>query len=215
MHVGVRPISQPKPGPRGSPAELSALLSAAQQDDDVDEEQTDEDEGEVDEELLQVPLGLWVHLDLRRSADGRLGHVLDALHGGGGLVRSWRAGSREERERECPVRLLGLFALWEGSWPAKAGNRFARWCLEMSSGQVFQAWRGSVLVAALQFLSCLFSGLERKGKPQTDRRKNRLLKAPFAVRFTLWTRAEDTWAASSGRDDKTAAERRQLSLMMC
>lgn len=38
--------------------------SAAQQDDDVDEEQTDEDEGEVDEQLLQVPLGLRVHLDL-------------------------------------------------------------------------------------------------------------------------------------------------------
>ncbi len=64
------------------------LLSAAQQDDDVDEKQTDEDEGEVDEQLLQIPLGLWIHLDLRRSADGRLGHVLDALHGDSGLVRS-------------------------------------------------------------------------------------------------------------------------------
>lgn len=60
----------------------TSLLSAAQQDDDVDEQQADEDEGEVDEQLLQVPLGLWVHLDLRRPADGRLGHVLDALHGG-------------------------------------------------------------------------------------------------------------------------------------
>lgn len=57
--------------------------SAAQQDDNVDEEQADQDEREVDEELLQVPLGLRVHLDLGRSADGRLGHVLDALHGDG------------------------------------------------------------------------------------------------------------------------------------
>lgn len=61
---------------------LSARVSAAQQDNYVDEKQADEDEGEVDEELLQVPLGLRVHLDLRRSADGRFGHVLDALHGG-------------------------------------------------------------------------------------------------------------------------------------
>lgn len=66
---------------------MALLFSAAQQDDDVDEKQTDEDEGEVDEQLLQVPLGLRVHLDLRRSADGRLGHVLDSLHGDGGLVR--------------------------------------------------------------------------------------------------------------------------------
>lgn len=57
--------------------------SAAQQDDDVDEEQADENEGEVDEELLQVPLGLGVHLDLGGPADGRLGHVLNTLHGGG------------------------------------------------------------------------------------------------------------------------------------
>ena len=68
-----------QPLPDSLPAALLPL-SAAQQDDDVDEEQADEDEGEVDEELLQVPLGLRVHLDLRRSADGRLGHVLDALH---------------------------------------------------------------------------------------------------------------------------------------
>lgn len=61
---------------------LCTCLSAAQQDDDVDEKQADEDEGEVDEELLQVPLGLRVHLDLRRSANGRFGHVLNALHGG-------------------------------------------------------------------------------------------------------------------------------------
>lgn len=60
---------------------VALLPSAAQQHDDVDEEQADEDEGEVDEQLLQVPLGLWVHLDLGRSADGRLGHVLNALHG--------------------------------------------------------------------------------------------------------------------------------------
>lgn len=70
----------------------SGPLSAAQQDDDVDEQQADEDEGEVDEELLQVPLGLWVHLDLRRAADGWLGHVLNALHGDGdkGLLESER-----------------------------------------------------------------------------------------------------------------------------
>lgn len=64
------------------PSACRAALSAAQQDDDVNEQQADEDEGEVDEELLQVPLGLRVHLDLGRSADGRLGHVLNALHGG-------------------------------------------------------------------------------------------------------------------------------------
>lgn len=69
-----RPLSPARPAPP----------SAAQQDDDVDEQQADEDEGEVDEELLQVPLGLRVHLDLRRPADGRLGHVLHALHGDGG-----------------------------------------------------------------------------------------------------------------------------------
>lgn len=62
-------------------------LSAAQQDDDVNEQQADEDEGEVDEQLLQVPLGLRIHLDLRCSADGRFGHVLNALHGDGGVVR--------------------------------------------------------------------------------------------------------------------------------
>lgn len=62
-------------------------LSAAQQNNNVNKKETDEDEGEVDEQLLQVSLGLWVHLDLRRSADGRLGHVLNALHGDDGLVR--------------------------------------------------------------------------------------------------------------------------------
>lgn len=69
--------------------------SAAQQDDNVDEEQANQDEREVDEELLQVPLGLRVHLDLRCSADGRLGHVLDALHGDG------------ESRRGCRFRLAG------------------------------------------------------------------------------------------------------------
>lgn len=72
--------------PAGSSCSRSLICcfsSAAQQDDDVDEEQADQDEGEVDEQLLQVPLGLRVHLDLRRPADGRLGHVLDALHGDG------------------------------------------------------------------------------------------------------------------------------------
>lgn len=82
-HISAKPSSALQPCQT-----LSApLCSAAQQDDDVDEQQADEDEGEVDEQLLQVPLGLWVHLDLRRSADGRLGHVLDALHGDGWLVR--------------------------------------------------------------------------------------------------------------------------------
>lgn len=82
------PTCQPNPRPQrrrlaGSLCGCLTLpLSAAQQDDDVDEKQADEDEREVDEQLLQVPLGLWVHLDLRRPADGRLGHVLDALHGG-------------------------------------------------------------------------------------------------------------------------------------
>lgn len=71
---------------------VDPLLSAAQQHDDVNEKQTDEDEGEVDEQLLQVPLGLRIHLDLRRSADGRLGHVLNALHGGSGPVRFCSAG---------------------------------------------------------------------------------------------------------------------------
>lgn len=65
--------------------------SAAQQDDDVDEEQADQDEGEVDEQLLQVPLGLRVHLNLRCPADGRLGHMLDALHGDG-LDFGWLVG---------------------------------------------------------------------------------------------------------------------------
>lgn len=77
--------------PRQAPSFLSvcsvSVSSAAQQDDDVDEKQADEDEGEVDEELLQVPLGLRIHLDLGGPADGRLGHVLDPLHGGGGGVR--------------------------------------------------------------------------------------------------------------------------------
>lgn len=75
LHVSVKPSSLPK-------LSLCTCLSAAQQDDDVDEKQADEDEGEVDEQLLQVPLGLRVHLDLRRSANGRFGHVLNALHGG-------------------------------------------------------------------------------------------------------------------------------------
>lgn len=85
MCASVKPIFQPNPRPQLSLAKLSLhtalLLSAAQQDDDVNEQQADEDEGEVDKQLLQVPLGLWVHLDLRRSTDGRLGHVLDTLHG--------------------------------------------------------------------------------------------------------------------------------------
>lgn len=70
--------------------------SAAQQDDNVDEEQANQDEREVDEELLQVPLGLRVYLDLRCSADGRLGHVLDALHGDG------------KTQRGCGFRLAGV-----------------------------------------------------------------------------------------------------------
>lgn len=65
----------------------SLPLSATQQDDDINEQQADEDEGEVDEKLLQVPLGLRIHLDLRRPTDGRLGHVLNALHGDSGVVR--------------------------------------------------------------------------------------------------------------------------------
>lgn len=86
----MKPTHQPNPLSQHSCAKLSRplLLSAAQQDDDVNEKQADEDEGEVDEQLLQVPLGLWVHLDLRRSPDGRLGHVLNALHGDGRLVIS-------------------------------------------------------------------------------------------------------------------------------
>lgn len=84
---------------------MALLASAAQQDNDVDQKQADEDEGEVDEQLLQVPLGLWVHFDLRRSADGRLGHVLHALHGdAGGLDVDGLAGLRGKRR----VRLLGL-----------------------------------------------------------------------------------------------------------
>lgn len=79
LHVSVKPSN--------SPCMWLCCRSAAQQDDDVDEQQADEDEGEVDEELLQVPLGLRVHLDLGRPADGRLGHVLDALHGGGWRLR--------------------------------------------------------------------------------------------------------------------------------
>lgn len=79
-----------------SAASLSVgCSSAAQQDDDVDEEQADQDEGEVDEQLLQVPLGLRVHLNLRRPADGRLGHVLDALHGDG--LDFWLAGGSQQR----------------------------------------------------------------------------------------------------------------------
>lgn len=61
---------------------MSLLRSAAQQDDDVNEKQADEDECEVDKQLLQVPLGLRGHLDLRCSTDGRLCHVLDTLHEG-------------------------------------------------------------------------------------------------------------------------------------
>lgn len=76
--MSAKPWSTQQPG-----RALAGPLSAAQQDDDVNEQQADEDEGEVDEQLLQVPLGLRVHLDLGRSADGRLGHVLNALHGGG------------------------------------------------------------------------------------------------------------------------------------
>lgn len=94
---------------------MALLLSAAQQDDDVNEQQADEDEGEVDEELLQVPLGLRVHLDLRRSADGRLGHVLNALHGD----RLDFDGLDCEKE-ESSVRLLGL------SGPKAAGLSWFR-----------------------------------------------------------------------------------------
>lgn len=91
---------------------MALLSSAAQQDDDVNEEQADEDEGEVDEQLLQVPLGLRIHLDLGRSADGRLGHVLDALHGGGGPVRFWWAVCWERREFSQAAG-----PVWtEGSW---------------------------------------------------------------------------------------------------
>lgn len=60
-----------------------SISSAAQQDDDVDEQQANEDEGEVNKELLQVPLGLRVHLNLGRPANSWLGHVLDPLHGWG------------------------------------------------------------------------------------------------------------------------------------
>lgn len=70
--------------------------SAAQQNDDVDEEQADEDECEVHKQLLQVPLGLGVHLNLGRPPDGRLGHVLNALHRG--MVRFWRFGWEEQKE---------------------------------------------------------------------------------------------------------------------
>lgn len=79
------------------PNSLPLPLSAAQQDDDVNKKQADEDEGEVDEQLLQVPLDLWVHLDLRRSADGRLGHVLNSLHGDGRLVIFWWTGWIERK----------------------------------------------------------------------------------------------------------------------
>lgn len=78
---------------------LCQLLSAAQQDNDVNQKQADQDEGEVDEELLQVSLGLRIHLNLRRSANGRLGHVLNALHGDG-LDFGWLLG------RLSSIRLL-------------------------------------------------------------------------------------------------------------
>lgn len=50
------------------------------QHNDVYEEQTDEDEGEVDEELLEVALRLRVDLYIGRSADGGACHVLHSLH---------------------------------------------------------------------------------------------------------------------------------------
>lgn len=77
---------------------MSLPPSAAQQDNDVNEEQADQDECEVDKKLLQVPLGLGVHLDLRCSTDGRLGHVLDALHEGGGRGLDWWGFRDQELE---------------------------------------------------------------------------------------------------------------------
>lgn len=59
------------------------VSSAAEEYDDVDEQETDEDQGEVYKQLLEVPLGLWVHFDLRRPPDRGLGHVLHTLHGSG------------------------------------------------------------------------------------------------------------------------------------
>ncbi|KAK5847566.1 hypothetical protein PBY51_016685 [Eleginops maclovinus] len=84
INMALKITSQPNPRPNMSAMSYGVrplYPSAAQQDDDVDEEQADEDEGEVDEELLQVPLGLGSHLDHGCSTYGRLGHVLDTLHG--------------------------------------------------------------------------------------------------------------------------------------
>ena len=74
-----------------------------EQDDDVDEKQADEDEGEVDEELLEVPLGLGVHLDHGRPPDGCAGHVLNSLHGWAG-VRGQNTHQRllSRTERQAP-----------------------------------------------------------------------------------------------------------------
>lgn len=112
----MKPISQPNPGEH-TPNPLPCAPpppSAAQQDDDVDEQQADEDEREVDEELLQIPPGLRVHLDLGRPADGRLGHVLDALHGGRERERgvSGPAGFRRRERRGAQISLALMS--WSG-----------------------------------------------------------------------------------------------------
>lgn len=67
------------------------LMASHEQHDDVYEKQADKDEGEVDKELLQVTLGLWVYLDVGRPADGGARHVLHSLHS---PCLAWTAGGR-------------------------------------------------------------------------------------------------------------------------
>lgn len=56
------------------------VAASNKQHNDVYEEQTDEDEREVDEELLEVALCLRVDLYIGRSADCGARHVLHSLH---------------------------------------------------------------------------------------------------------------------------------------
>lgn len=148
---------QPNPLSQYSCAKLSLplLLSAAQQDDNVNKKQADEDEGEVDEQLLQVPLGLWVHLDLRRSADGRLGHVLNALHGGSRLVIFWWTGWIESKvcsQAAAPVRTLKSWTDWvrlaSGSESGSQNLLFVvcRWAHVRCFKQPGLNWADSVLI---------------------------------------------------------------------
>lgn len=143
------------------PSLCDTNTSAAQQDDDVNEQQADEDEGEVDEQLLQVPLGLRIHLDLRCSADGRLGHVLNALHEDSGLVRFWWTWLDEVTVQAGCRACLD----WEDLRRWNLGIRLQlvvwRWAQVRGLRQPGPQWTGRLLFSTL-LLSLLVAKEERK-----------------------------------------------------